>query len=544
MKIILSVLVLLACASICAADTLEVRVGDFYYNPSALNINEGDTVKWIWDSGGHDVVSGPAQSSDGAFESESYLSTGPGSVFSVVFDRNLLNAFPKIGNQYPYYCTPHINMLGSVSVTRVVKPFRAEAASWQVVPPTNSSALGDFRFNLSGDESTLTISQGDHNVTAAQSIVLRQQSLGVVGGAPLNCTIVVGPPASGSCAISSTQADALFSGDVSIEIRSSSYLGGEIRGQIYISDSSSHSISGRVLDEMARSVEAVTVSSGNKSALTNSLGQYTIPAVTNGVQQLSATYGSYVVLPNAGVSPLLINGNDAFNRDLTVFIAITPTPSPTPTPLSTLCGGSASAIEILSPNEGAVLKTFDVPIQLQGGENFTATTYSINAGAAQSLPGATFVINAKSGANIFSLQPKNASGSIQCPVIERYFTVDSTLSLSILEAVVSHLSKALKTKDSKRRKRALSKINSLLESMASGGNANPEYPSLTNSKINKALALSQKANKSATQSGLAKVLKRLKRLLAQLTPQPQATPTPKPTATSLPGGHHHNVKSY
>ena len=41
--------------------THEVRAGNFYYSPSDISIDTGDTVKWINDGGFHDVVftSGP-----------------------------------------------------------------------------------------------------------------------------------------------------------------------------------------------------------------------------------------------------------------------------------------------------------------------------------------------------------------------------------------------------------------------------------------------------------------------------------------------------
>ena len=539
MRLLYCLLCIFATTALGRADTVEVRVGDFYYNPSAVSINEGDTVKWIWDSAGHDVVSGASQSSDGAFQSDSYLSLGAGSVFTVVFDRNLINAFPKPGNQYQYYCTPHINMLGSVSVTRVAKSFRAEPTSWQVVPPGNSTTTGSFVFSLNGDESVLSIVSGDHTVSAAQSIVLRQQSLGVGGGAPLNCAITPGPPATGSCAVNNAQADALFSGDVSVEIRSTAFPNGEIRGQIYLADTSTHAIAGRVLDEAARSAAGVTVSNGDKSASTNALGQYTITAVTNGVHRLSGTFEAFPVLPNSGVSPLLVNGNDVFNRDLTVFLETTPTPSPTPTPVSTLCADTAKALEILSPRESELLSSFDVVVKLQGTNNFSASTYSLNAAAAQSVLSESFTLTARSGTNILSLQPRDASGTIQCPAIERLFTVDSALNLSNLNSAATHLSKALKIKDLKRRKRLIVKINRVLGTMAAGGSISPEYPTLSNANIQKALVLSRKAYKAATQSESHKLLKKLARLFVKLAPLAVATATPRPTALIPPMNHHH-----
>ena len=50
-------MLLLTCfmASSVMATTHTVNAGSYYYTPSALTINQGDTVKWINDGGTHDV---------------------------------------------------------------------------------------------------------------------------------------------------------------------------------------------------------------------------------------------------------------------------------------------------------------------------------------------------------------------------------------------------------------------------------------------------------------------------------------------------------
>lgn len=90
--------------------------GDKVFAPAHITVELGDTVRWTWEDGSHNVVSGQPGSPDGAFFS------GPpadeGTVYEVVFDQALLGAFPMPGNIYDYHCQPHADdgMIGSVTV--------------------------------------------------------------------------------------------------------------------------------------------------------------------------------------------------------------------------------------------------------------------------------------------------------------------------------------------------------------------------------------------------------------------------------------------
>ncbi len=91
--------------------------GMLVFSPDEIVIEVGDTVRWTWGSGGHNVGSGlPGAPTD------AFLSGPPadeGTVFEVVFDQKFLDANPIPNNLYDYHCHPHgdlFDMIGSVEV--------------------------------------------------------------------------------------------------------------------------------------------------------------------------------------------------------------------------------------------------------------------------------------------------------------------------------------------------------------------------------------------------------------------------------------------
>lgn len=76
--------------------------GSNSYNPNRIEINVGDTVTWINDdSSPHTVTS----SNDSAFDSDVLMR---GETFSFTFDKE---------GEYPYFCTLHPSMVGTVIAT-------------------------------------------------------------------------------------------------------------------------------------------------------------------------------------------------------------------------------------------------------------------------------------------------------------------------------------------------------------------------------------------------------------------------------------------
>ena len=90
--------------------TTMVTVGDggFFFFPSSVTINPGDTVQWIWNGSGHSSTSGTPGQPSGFWDSGILNS---GATFSYTF--------PDAGS-FPYFCSPHglcCGMVGSVTVT-------------------------------------------------------------------------------------------------------------------------------------------------------------------------------------------------------------------------------------------------------------------------------------------------------------------------------------------------------------------------------------------------------------------------------------------
>jgi len=110
---------LIGVAPYAKAATNEVHFGSFYFNPPVVNINEGDTIKWVYDSGSLHTITGPA--------AEPLCGSVGTSGCSWTF---------STAGSYPYICVPHagFGMTGLVNVA---------AAPVQVTPAllTNMTVL-------------------------------------------------------------------------------------------------------------------------------------------------------------------------------------------------------------------------------------------------------------------------------------------------------------------------------------------------------------------------------------------------------------------
>ena len=101
-----------------AQTTHDVSVGPgFVFTPADITILAGDTVRWTWQGGFHNVESGVGGVHDGAFRSGDPTSA-TGITYEVTFDAAFLAANPKPDDVYPYYCAIHVGggMVGSVTV--------------------------------------------------------------------------------------------------------------------------------------------------------------------------------------------------------------------------------------------------------------------------------------------------------------------------------------------------------------------------------------------------------------------------------------------
>jgi plastocyanin len=113
------------------AVTHTVQVGNYYFNPSTLNVEVGDIVKWVWVAGTHTTTSSSIPA--GASSWDEAITSG-----NQTYSYNVTTA-----GTYNYVCTPHVGM-------GMVASFVATAAAntLQVTPPsqtvTESAGTTDF----------------------------------------------------------------------------------------------------------------------------------------------------------------------------------------------------------------------------------------------------------------------------------------------------------------------------------------------------------------------------------------------------------------
>ena len=97
---------------------VDVAVGPgFDFIPSDVVVAMGDTVRWTWEGGIHNVESGIGAVHDGNFRSGEPTSV-VGTTYEVTFDGSFLQANPVPDDLYPYYCVLHesFGMTGMVEV--------------------------------------------------------------------------------------------------------------------------------------------------------------------------------------------------------------------------------------------------------------------------------------------------------------------------------------------------------------------------------------------------------------------------------------------
>jgi plastocyanin len=89
--------------------------GTFMFDPMALTIHVGDTVHWVWGSGGHTVTSGANCMADNKFCSpgDTSCATSATSSAGTTYDHKFTQA-----GTFPYFCIPHcgFGMTGTVVV--------------------------------------------------------------------------------------------------------------------------------------------------------------------------------------------------------------------------------------------------------------------------------------------------------------------------------------------------------------------------------------------------------------------------------------------
>lgn len=311
----------LCAATPLCAETHTVRLYDFYYEPKDITITQGDTVRYVWVDAFHDAVAGNPPGL-AALPYQEVFNTGLDDqipfVKEVVFSRDMLVNSPAPNNRYDYYCTPHFTsgMSGSVTVQRLAQQFSATARAWQMVPPNTSEATASCSATLNGEETEVEVTC-EHTVSDATSAALY---VGFLGEATQKvCDLSLNGDISGACTLTQDQANMLYDGRYSVIVHSTTYPEGEIRGQL-TRVSQNRTVSGEVLLLNGSPLQGARISDGTRSAITGSDGRYTLTGVPSGAYQLRATRSDYLIVADEGVSPLLVNANNASNRNFTAVL--------------------------------------------------------------------------------------------------------------------------------------------------------------------------------------------------------------------------------
>ncbi|MEI6890295.1 MAG: T9SS type A sorting domain-containing protein [Bacteroidales bacterium] len=114
----------------------QVLVGNFFFNPSSLNVTVGDTVKWVWVAGSHTTTS-------------SSIPVG-----AAIWDRLINSGSPSfsykvtVAGTFNYVCTLHaaMGMVGDFTASNPVATLAVTPANQDV-----SAASGSTTFSVSSN---------------------------------------------------------------------------------------------------------------------------------------------------------------------------------------------------------------------------------------------------------------------------------------------------------------------------------------------------------------------------------------------------------
>ena len=146
--------------------TVVVRVGAngmMAFSPSSVVLWQGDSIRWVFEAAGHNVVSGTANAPDGRFCTPNSMNCGVatptmGATTTFEFKFNEAGVFP-------YMCFPHRNM-GMVGLVTVQAVGDAGVPMPDLLPPPDLSGpkTHTVRVGQNGstfEPKTLTIKVGD-----------------------------------------------------------------------------------------------------------------------------------------------------------------------------------------------------------------------------------------------------------------------------------------------------------------------------------------------------------------------------------------------
>jgi plastocyanin len=189
-RLLIALLLAPALGGAAGADTVVVNQFGLAFDPPHITIAVGDTVRWQWNNGNHDVAEGDDLVLDGDEAFYSVLRSDT-PVFEWTFDAAFLAAHPRPGNVYHYFCSPHtqFGMVGSVTV--VGEPGSAFCDCAAAAPCSNTGAAGAGCANSSGAGAVLSGSgsasaAADDLALTATGLLPGKAALLFAGGSQVN----------------------------------------------------------------------------------------------------------------------------------------------------------------------------------------------------------------------------------------------------------------------------------------------------------------------------------------------------------------------
>ena len=184
------------------ASSLSVQIGNFFFTPSSLQIQQGDDVKWTWTGGTHSTTSG--QCSAGACGPDGLWDSG------VKSSGNFDHVFSSAGI-FPYHCAVHLSaMTGTVTVlgSGGVLQATSQASRASGPPPlsvsfTGSATGGQSPYSYSwnfGDGGASTDQNPTHVYTVAgtysATLAMTDSASATASASPIAITVSSGaqPP--------------------------------------------------------------------------------------------------------------------------------------------------------------------------------------------------------------------------------------------------------------------------------------------------------------------------------------------------------------
>ncbi|MEI7896267.1 MAG: BACON domain-containing carbohydrate-binding protein [bacterium] len=119
-----------------------VSVGNFFFNPSSLNVNVGDTIRWVWSAGTHTTTSDPGGIPVGAASWDAPITSSQTS-----FEYKV-----TVAGSYSYVCTPHAPGMAGTFTAAASSPTLSVTPSNRNVPASS----GFTTFTVSSNSSWTT----------------------------------------------------------------------------------------------------------------------------------------------------------------------------------------------------------------------------------------------------------------------------------------------------------------------------------------------------------------------------------------------------